>query len=210
MLSLPQRLHVDQLLVNVWPSVESDFALMFTSKGVPTMQMYYCYTDSPVGKLLLAGDFHGLKLLNFQNGPAPILPESSWRKDAAYFVNAIMQLQEYFAGQREKFALRLNPDGTDFQRAVLDAVSRIPYGETATYADIARLIKNPKSTRAVGAANGRNPLPIFIPCHRVIGSNGKLTGFNGGIERKSILLALERGQPHQPENVEDVQAELFW
>lgn len=155
------------------------------------MQIHYCYTDSPVGKLLLAGDFNGLMHLNFQEGPEPLFPEAGWRKDAAYFVNAIVQLKEYFAGKRRRFSLRLNPSGSDFQLKVLEAVTRIPYGDTATYSDIARLVKNPRSVRAVGAANRKNPLPILIPCHRVIGSNGRLTGFNGGLERKEWLLELE-------------------
>jgi methylated-DNA-[protein]-cysteine S-methyltransferase len=163
------------------------------------MQMHYCYTESPVGKLLLAGDYNGLTHMGFQNGPAPVLPEPDWRMDAAYFVNPIMQLQEYFSGRRNQFAVRLNPSGTDFQLSVLDAVSRIPFGDTVSYGDIARVLKTPKAVRAVGAANRRNPLPIFIPCHRVIGSNGKLTGFNGGLERKSLLLALEKGEYVLPE-----------
>jgi len=162
------------------------------------MQMHYCYTESPVGKLLLAGDYNGLTQLGFQNGPSPVLPEPGWRMDAAYFVNPIMQLQEYFSGKRSQFAVRLNPAGTDFQLSVLDVVSRIPYGDTVSYGDIARVLKSPKAVRAVGAANRRNPLPIFIPCHRVIGSNGKLTGFNGGLERKSLLLAIEQGEYEQP------------
>jgi len=173
------------------------------------MQVHYCYTDSPVGKLLLAGDYNGLMCLGFQQGPEPILPELNWRKDAAFFVNPIMQLQEYFAGKRKRFALRLNPSGTDFQIKVLEALLRIPYGDTASYADIARLLKSPKAVRAVGSANRRNPLPIFIPCHRVIGSNGKLTGFNGGLERKSMLLALERGELSDNNIEAELQAQLF-
>ncbi|MGB5324764.1 MAG: methylated-DNA--[protein]-cysteine S-methyltransferase [Pseudomonadales bacterium] len=156
------------------------------------MQTYYCYTKSPLGELMLAGDANGLRLLSFQEGPEPAFPERGWRKDAAYFVNAIVQLKEYFAGKRTRFALRLNPEGTEFQLRVLETLTRIPYGQTASYADIARLLKNPRAVRAVGAANGKNPLPVVLPCHRVIGSNGKLAGFNGGIERKKWLLALER------------------
>lgn len=158
------------------------------------MQTHYCYTDSPLGKLLIAGDHQGLKCLSFQNGPEPIFPEAGWRKDAAYFVNAIVQLKEYFAGKRKRFALRLNPSGSDFQLQVLETLVRIPYGDTASYADIARLINNPRAVRAVGSANRKNPLPIFIPCHRVIGSKGHLAGFNGGVERKQWLLSLEQGE----------------
>ena len=155
------------------------------------MQTYYCYTDSPLGKLLLAGDFNGLSHIGFQYGPEPVFPENEWRRDAAYFVNAIVQLKEYFAGKRSQFCLRLNPAGSPFQLKVLEALTRVPYGETASYADIARMVKNPRAVRAVGSANRKNPLPIVIPCHRIIGSNGRLTGFNGGLERKEWLLEHE-------------------
>ncbi len=161
------------------------------------MTIHYCYTDSPFGKLLLVGDFQGLSHVNFQEGSTPILPEAHWRKDAAFFVNAIMQLKEYFAGDRLKFSLRLNPKGSDFQRKVLEVVSRIPYGETASYSDIARMVGKPKAVRAVGTSNRNNPIPIIVPCHRVIGSNGKLTGFSGGVEFKQWLLDLEAGK-HVP------------
>ena len=155
------------------------------------MTVHYCYTESPLGKLLLAGDFQGLLMLNFQEGSYPALPDPSWRRDAAFFVNAIVQLQEYFSGTRQRFSLRLNPQGTAFQKQVLEVVARIPYGETASYGDIARYVGKPKAVRAVGSANRKNPLPIFIPCHRVIGSDGKLTGFNGGLDAKRWLLELE-------------------
>lgn len=167
------------------------------------MTTQYCYTDSPLGKLLLVGDFHGLSVINFQSGPKPLLPESCWRKDAAFFVNAILQLDEYFTGQRQRFSLRINPQGSDFQRQVLAAVARIPYGQTASYKDIARIVRKPKSTRAVGSANRNNPLPIVIPCHRVLGANGKLTGFAGGIATKQWLLDLERGLHAAAEPVDE-------
>lgn len=162
------------------------------------MTIHYCYTDSPLGRLLLAGDFQGLSLINFQDGSMPALPEKHWRKDAAFFVTAIIQLQEYFAGQRQCFSLRLNPSGSEFQLSVLEVVARIPYGETASYADVARIVGKPKAVRAVGSANRNNPLPIVIPCHRVIGSNGRLTGFNGGLEAKEWLLDLEGLAAEQP------------
>lgn len=161
------------------------------------MTTHYCYTDSPFGKLLLVGDFQGLSLINFQDGEAPMLPESDWRKDAAFFVNAILQLKEYYVGNRQRFSLRLNPKGSEFQREVLAAVARIPYGETASYADIARIVGKPKSARAVGTANRNNPLPIMVPCHRVMGANGKMTGSVGGIEVKQYLLDLEAGRLDQ-------------
>ena len=155
------------------------------------MQTYYCYTDSPIGQLLLAGDANGLSRIGFQSGPCPVFPEREWRRDAAFFVNAIVQFNEYFTGERSQFCLRLHPVGSSFQLKVLEAVTRIPYGTTASYSDIAQLIQNPRAVRAVGAANRKNPLPIVIPCHRVIGRDGSLTGFNGGLERKEWLLDLE-------------------
>ena len=100
-------------------------------------------------------------------------------------------MSEYFAGERKRFDLPLKPSGTEFQLRVLEELQRIPYGETASYADVARRIGKPKALRAVGAANGRNPLPIVIPCHRVIGSSGDLTGFGGGLATKQALLRLE-------------------
>ena len=145
------------------------------------MQIHYCYTDSPLGKLLLAGDYNGLCYLGFQEGPEPIFPEASWRRDAAYFVNAILQLKEYFTGQRRRFSLRLHPSGSDFQLSVLEAVARVPYGDTASYSDIARLLNNPRAVRAVGSANRKNPLPIIIPCHRIVSQSG-IGGYGGHTE----------------------------
>ena len=102
------------------------------------------------------------------------------------------QLEAYFAGELQRFDLALAPDGTDFQQAVWQALTTIPYGATCSYGEIARQIGKPKASRAVGAANGQNPIPIIIPCHRVIGSTGKLTGFGGGLAAKEILLELEQ------------------
>jgi methylated-DNA-[protein]-cysteine S-methyltransferase len=118
-------------------------------------------------------------------------PEPDWIYSDKPFATAMGQLTEYFDGQRRHFDLPLRPDGTEFQLRVLDELQRIPYGETASYADIAERIGNPKAVRAVGAANGRNPIPIVIPCHRVIGSDGGLTGFGGGLATKETLLRLE-------------------
>lgn len=156
--------------------------------------MYYCYTDSPVGRLLLAGDDRGLALIGFPNGRGRREPDAGWTERPGEFADAVRQLDEYFAGDRQVFSLALNPSGTEFQRAVLDALLDIPYGETRSYADIAQRIGRPKAVRAVGAANGRNPLPIVIPCHRVIGKDGSLTGFGGGLPTKVKLLQLEAGR----------------
>ena len=155
--------------------------------------MNYRYMHSPIGEILIAGDYAGLKYVGFPSGKGRVEPAASWVLDEEGFSDVICQLAEYFAGTRSEFELKLAPDGTPFQLAVLDALQQIPYGETCSYQDIAARIGKPKAVRAVGAANGRNPLPIIIPCHRVIGSNGSLTGFGGGLPTKRFLLDLERG-----------------
>ncbi|MEM9403715.1 MAG: methylated-DNA--[protein]-cysteine S-methyltransferase [Pseudomonadota bacterium] len=153
--------------------------------------MQYRFMDSPIGRLLLAGDEDGLSLIGFPQGKGHREPEADWVENTAGFADVKQQLDEYFDGRRSDFDLPLCPDGTEFQLDVLRALQEIPYGETASYADIARRIGRPKAVRAVGAANGRNPLPIVIPCHRVIGSNGSMTGFGGGTDTKVALLELE-------------------
>ena len=153
--------------------------------------MEYKYIESPIGNLLLAGDMPGLKLIGFPSGNGTVTPDPDWIEDLNCFPEEEKQLGEYFSGERLIFELELEPKGTPFQIAVLDALVQIPYGETRSYRDIAIEIGRPKAMRAVGAANGRNPLPIVIPCHRVIGANGSLTGFGGGLETKTFLLDLE-------------------
>ena len=153
--------------------------------------MNYKYIQSPIGNLLLAGDRPGLKLIGFPGGKGTVYPDPDWIEDLSCFPKAEKQLGEYFLGKRRVFELELEPEGTPFQLVVLDALVRIPYGETRSYREIAIGVGRPKAVRAVGAANGRNPLPIVIPCHRVIGTNGSLTGFGGGLEAKSFLLELE-------------------
>ena len=154
--------------------------------------MRYSYTESPIGRLLLAGEDDGLSLIGFPSGKGCVRPEPDWIESPAPFADAARQLDEYFDGDRHTFDLVLKPTGTPFQLAVLDALLTIPYGETVSYRDIAEQIGHPNAVRAVGAANGRNPLPIVIPCHRVVGSDGSLTGFGGGIETKAALLRLEK------------------
>ena len=154
--------------------------------------MQFRYLDTPIGRLLLAGDELGLHLIGLPQGKAISLP-TDWRHDDAACGVAATQLDEYFAGQRRGFDLELRPTGTEFQLAVLGALQNIPYGQTCTYSDIAKVIHRPRAVRAVGAANGRNPLPIVIPCHRVIGADGSLTGFGGGLPAKQWLLAHELG-----------------
>ena len=151
-----------------------------------------------IGDLLLAGDECGLSLVGFPEGPMCRQPESDWIYSEKPFVKVREQLTEYFDGTRKNFDLSLNPDGTAFQLQVLCELQKISYGSTASYGEIARRIGRPKAVRAFGAANGRNPLPIIIPCHRVVGSNGKLTGFAGGLAAKEALLRLEAEQCQIP------------
>ncbi len=158
--------------------------------------MTRCYTqiESPLGSLLLAADEVGLREILFVNGRHPARPEPSWKEDRAVHSETIRQLQAYFAGELESFDLQLAPEGTPFQLGVWRTLCEIPFGQTISYGELASRIGNPKASRAVGLANGSNPIPIVIPCHRVIGSNGKLTGYGGGLPIKEKLLALERRQ----------------
>jgi len=153
--------------------------------------MYYCYFDTPIGELLLAGEADSLSLIGFPKGAMRRDPETDWIYNEAPFEIVRRQLGEYFAGERKDFDLALSLSGTEFQVAVLEALQRIPYGETTSYGAVAKRIGRPKAVRAVGAANGRNPIPIIVPCHRVIGSSGDLTGFGGGLDTKAALLRLE-------------------
>jgi methylated-DNA-[protein]-cysteine S-methyltransferase len=153
--------------------------------------MYYCYLNTAIGDLLLAGDDDALTLVSFPEGSMRREPDPDWIYAEKPFAKAREQLTEYFDGKRRDFDLALRPNGTEFQLAVLDALRQIPYGTTVSYGDIAERIGRPKAVRAVGAANGRNPIPIIIPCHRVIGSSGDLTGLGGGLPTKKALLRLE-------------------
>lgn len=154
--------------------------------------MYYAYIESPVGRLLLAGEEAGLKRICFPSEGKRYRPEPGWRRDSEALGPAIRQLQAYFDGELTEFDLPLAPTGTRFQLLVWQALQRIPYGETVSYGHLAREIGRPKAARAVGGAVGCNQLPIVTPCHRVIGCTGKLTGFGGGLDIKAALLALER------------------
>lgn len=153
--------------------------------------MYYCYFETPIGELLLAGEAHALTMIGFPKGSMRRDPEDDWIYKEEPFAEVRRQLAEYFAGERKEFDVPLALDGTEFQVSVLEALQRIPYGETTSYGAIAKQIGRPKAVRAVGAANGRNPIPIIVPCHRVIGSSGDLTGFGGGLDTKAELLRLE-------------------
>ena len=156
--------------------------------------MNHTQIESPVGPLLLAADDAGLREILFVNGRHPARPDPSWKENPQPLKETIRQLRAYFAGKLEQFDLPLAPEGTPFQLDVWRRLCDIPYGETISYGELAQRIGNPKASRAVGLANGSNPIPIVIPCHRVIGSNGKLTGYGGGLPIKEKLLALERRQ----------------
>ena len=154
---------------------------------------YDTYIDTPVGKLMLAGcDDHGLRYIAFQCGKGALAPKPEWKQSASPFRAVERQLREYFQGKRTDFDLHLHPKGTPFQLAVWQALLKIPYGQTRSYGDIARAVGRPTAVRAVGLANGRNPLPIVVPCHRVIGADGNLVGYGGGLHVKQALLDRER------------------
>ena len=156
--------------------------------------MVYRETDSPIGPLLFAGDDNSLRFLMFRHGrdKKHILPD--WEPDRRALVEPVRQVEAYFKGRLKAFDFPLAPQGTPFQTSVWHELLRIPYGETISYGELARRLGNPKAVRAVGLANGSNPIAIVIPCHRVIGSNGTLVGYGGGLPTKQALLALERGQ----------------
>jgi methylated-DNA-[protein]-cysteine S-methyltransferase len=158
--------------------------------------VWYDYLSTPIGTLLLAADAQGLREVWFETGRQKKEPDLSWQRHTAKVAFAAKQLNEYFAGERTQFDLPLHPIGTPFQLRVWHALARIPYGATVSYSDVARRIGEPQAVRAVGAANGRNPIPIVLPCHRVIGANGSLTGFGGGLPTKRFLLALEDRVAH--------------
>ena len=169
---------------------------------------YYCTTGSPIGPLLLTSDgvsLTGLYMSDYRHGPPPGGPPSEWdilstpSKNQSWvhddhappFPQVKGQLAAYFEGRLTDFDLPLAMQGTEFQRRVWDALREIPYGTTTSYGELARRVGNPNGSRAVGLANGHNPISIIVPCHRVIGSNGKLTGYGGGLPRKAALLDFE-------------------
>jgi methylated-DNA-[protein]-cysteine S-methyltransferase len=149
---------------------------------------------SPFGPLLLVARDSGLCEIQFVNGRHSARPDPEWQEDPSALAEVVRQLRAYFAGELEKFDLPLSPQGTPFQQRVWTELLKIPFGETTSYGELARRIGNSNASRAVGLANGSNPIPIVIPCHRVIGSNGKLTGYGGGLPIKEKLLALEKRQ----------------
>ncbi|PJG57974.1 methylated-DNA--[protein]-cysteine S-methyltransferase [Aeromonas cavernicola] len=152
---------------------------------------YYDFLDTPCGQLLIAINHAGLVHVDFAAGLRPLPNLGGWQHDHLALAPYVAEFKAYFAGNLQRFTLPLAATGTAFQQQVWQALRDIPYGETRSYRDIAAAIGNPKAVRAVGAANGRNPLSIIVPCHRVIGHNGSLTGYAGGLEIKQALLALE-------------------
>lgn len=161
------------------------------------MTVYFTHIDSPIGRLFLAADDEGLRALEFPENRHPVTRDADWREGAHPLQDeARRQLHEYFDGTRQTFDLPLSPRGTDFQLSVWQALRAIPFGETWSYAQLAAKIGKTSAMRAVGAANGRNPIPIIVPCHRVIGADGSLTGFGGGLPTKEFLLRLEGALPN--------------
>jgi methylated-DNA-[protein]-cysteine S-methyltransferase len=150
--------------------------------------VHYTTIDSPLGLILVTGDEGGLTSLYLSTGRHAVQTPNGARRDDAALADVRTQLDEYFAGQRMEFDLRLNPHGTPFQLKVWQALRTIPYGVTASYGQQARLLGDPGSSRAVGLANGKNPISIVVPCHRVIGADGSLTGYGGGLAAKRWLL----------------------
>ena len=155
--------------------------------------MLYTTIDSPIGELMLVGDGDTLHHLSMQGGRRPLRHDPAWTRDDRAFAAVSQQLEEYFTGARRTFDVPLSLTGNPFEQRVWQALREIPYGETTSYGEIARRIGSPDAPRAVGLANGRNPVAVIVPCHRVIGADGSLTGYGGGLERKRLLLDLEAG-----------------
>jgi methylated-DNA-[protein]-cysteine S-methyltransferase len=153
----------------------------------------YTWMPSPLGNVLLVGNDTGLRAVYFHDQKYLPTIDAAWQEDnrMAVLREARRQLGEYFAGSRERFDVPLAPEGTPFQRAIWNAIAEVPCGATRTYADLAVRTGRPGCARAAGAATGRNPLSIIVPCHRIVGSDGSLTGYAGGLDRKKRLLALE-------------------
>ena len=157
--------------------------------------MFYDYFDTGlIGTLTLVGDEQGLRYIFFPKEKNPATIREDWQKQPEFFAPVKAQLRAYFKGELKQFGLALAPVGTPFQLKVWQALLTIPYGELVSYKNIAEIIGNPKAVRAVGGAIGRNPLPIVVPCHRCVGSDGSLTGFGGGLDTKKLLIDLERSR----------------
>jgi methylated-DNA-[protein]-cysteine S-methyltransferase len=152
------------------------------------MDMRYSYVESPLGDLLVTRDDGGLTGMYLPSTKHPPRVRDDWQRDDAAFEDVRRELDEYFAGTRQAFTVALNAHGSTFQKQVWQELSSIPYGETTSYGKVAAAIGHPDGARAVGVANGQNPLAIIVPCHRVIGADGSLTGYGGGLDVKRWLL----------------------
>lgn len=157
----------------------------------PEYNLRYGTFPSPIGQLLLVGDGEALRGMYMQEGKRPFRVPSHWVADPGAVREAWTQVDEYFGGERTEFDMALRMHGSGFQQRVWEALREVPYGETTSYGEIARRIGRPDGARAVGWANGSNPIAVIVPCHRVIGADGSLTGYGGGLERKRLLLELE-------------------
>lgn len=155
------------------------------------MSVFYRYHETPIGRIFLSGDIGGLQQLLMDTERHSWHIAEDWQLAGKQFDNVCRQLDEYFAGRRQVFELPLAPQGTAFQQSVWKALQKIPYGQTSYYSRLAEQLGKPKAVRAVGTANGANPISVIIPCHRVIGRDGSLTGYAGGLHRKAQLLTLE-------------------
>jgi len=173
-------------------------SVSFAAPRAESTRIRFAHLDTLLGPLLIAGTDHGLQVISFLSGARPVEPKAHWIADSHPFREAKSQLRAYFGGELREFSLPLDPQGTPFQHRVWRALRAIPFGQTQTYGELARGIGRPTAARAVGAANGRNPLPILVPCHRVIGQSGRLTGYAGGLKIKQALLELE-GIPVAPQ-----------
>ncbi len=157
------------------------------------MKKYFTHFDSPLGTMLAIASENAITDLHIESGKYVPKLNDDWvdSPKLPVFLQLRQELGEYFAGKRKSFDVKLAPEGTEFQRAAWKALTKIPFGQTRSYGEQAAAIGNPKAVRAIGAANGRNPIAIVVPCHRVIGANGTLMGYAGGLDKKEFLLKLE-------------------
>jgi methylated-DNA-[protein]-cysteine S-methyltransferase len=155
---------------------------------------YFDYLESPLGELLVVGNGEHVTRLYLPNHKRAVQPNDLWRQTAEPFKQARQELAEYFAGTRQVFDVPIHAEGTPFQQRVWEQLAQIPFGMTISYAELARRVGQPNASRAVGNANGRNPISIIVPCHRVIGADGRLTGYAGGLDNKRWLLDWECGE----------------
>ena len=158
------------------------------------LKMYYAKLETWLCEMVFVGDEHGISLLHLctEKNKRNFAVSEDWIENSGFFKDEILQIKEYLAGERQNFDIKLNPEGTEFQKKVWRRLCQIPYGKTAKYKEIALSIGNGDASRAVGMANGKNPIPLIIPCHRVVGSDGKLTGYAFGLGIKQKLISLEK------------------